>query len=254
LTDFANNIEPVAVYLSLALETLVIVRLAQLRIARRYRFFALYAAADIVRTVVLLLATDLNWRGLAYLQLWLATVPLIWITLPLATFELFGLIHDEFPGEPTRTKLSAASLVLGTLIAFGLSAITIGPVRLDRHPIYQAGLLIHRAIFFGCALLVLAQALFFLLADAKLPRNLQAHRILLTAFVLSLAGKAFFAPGAAKDLTAWANSAQEWFGCLCFLGWLFYLTSAGETAPDITPISTAELAEIVQRYEDRFGR
>lgn len=250
--DLVRNLESVAVWASLTLEAILIARLIQLRLARRYRLFALYLAADALRTMLLMGTTGLNWRGTEYLQLWLITVPLVWMTLTLATFELCELIHDEFHEEGSRKKLSRIAIALGAGLALAMSAIIAMPLRLNHYPVFQGALLINRAVYFGCAVAVIGQAAFLLLAKRQLPANLRAHRWILTAFILSLAIKAFLTPAPNRGGTALVNLIQQCVGCLCFIAWLVCIKLAGERRPSVEPISKQELAEIIERYEATF--
>lgn len=247
--DFIRNIEPVAVYVSLALEALVIGRLAQSRLTRRYRFFALYLGADIARTLMLILVANLDWHSRIYLWSWIVSAPIVWVTLALATIELFEHIHSQFEREKSRDLISKAMLFLGSVMAIALSALIGGLRDSSVMPLYRLTLTIQRCVFFGCALLLLGQLAFFALAKLRLPTNLSVHRWLLSLYVVSLAAKRFASSASDRRIAEAANLLQILVGCGCFVAWVICLKPNGETKPETEPISRAELAEIVDRYE-----
>jgi len=256
--DFIRNIEPIAVYVSLALEALVIGRLAHLRLARRYRFFVLYLGFDIARTLSLIFVANLDWHSRIYLWSWIVTAPIVWVTLALATIELFEHIHSQFEKEKSRALIAKTLLLLGSGIAIVLSALIGGLRDSSVVPLYRLALTVQRCVFFGCALLLLGQLAFFALAKMRLPANLSTHRRLLSVFVISLAAQRFASSASDKRIAEAANLAQVLIGCGCFVAWIIYLKAAGEMRHETQPISRAELAEIVERYEKskellRFG-
>src|ERR1700682_2606046 len=77
-------------------ELLVFGRLAQLRLTRRYKWFALWMAFSAVRDFSILLASGSHFKTRAFWSLWEITEPVMLGLVMLVAFEVYDLITSHF--------------------------------------------------------------------------------------------------------------------------------------------------------------
>src|ERR1700730_8748470 len=107
----------IASYLNIAVEIVLLGRLAQLRLLGTYRYFSLYIAFTFAIDVVSLL---FNPRSHAYLMFWAAQVPIGVILLLAAALELYSLMIRGFIG---LGKWGSIVLIVAAGIGIGIAAV-----------------------------------------------------------------------------------------------------------------------------------
>jgi hypothetical protein len=233
-------------YGSQLLEAVVILRLLWIGLGSRYKFFLIYLGFDL--SISLGLAT-LNNHSTSYAVIWAVVQPLVWFSETAAVFELFRQVTEHYP----KIGGFADKILTGCFIAAGLLAIAITFIELPhtnaRYWWYYGPVMASKCVAFACALLLLAQALFFLIFPVKMRRNTRVHRWVLLAYFGAWGTAYFFAPLMNEKIADLANTLLLAIACSCSLVWATALTRAGEIDPVVQATTEEETAQVNDEYE-----
>src|ERR1700682_2853199 len=107
----------IAAYLNIAVEVLLLGRLAQIRLIGTYRYFSSYIAFSVAIDV---LSALFNQRSTAYLMFWVIETPLGVIFLLAAALEVYSLMIRGFIG---LGKGGGLVLIVAACIGMGTAAV-----------------------------------------------------------------------------------------------------------------------------------
>jgi hypothetical protein len=235
----------IASYLNIAVEIVLLARLAQLRLLGTYRYFSLYIAFSVAIDLVSLLFDQ---RSHAYLMFWVLETPLVVILLLAAALELYSLMIRGFIGIG---KWGSLVLIVAAAIGMGIAAV-VGLVDSNALNLNEAIRIIpycKRWVLSAIAVLLLLSSWFFFRFEYMMTRNLVVHSRILTAYCLINA-----ANGLSLNLPIKREviSAVSLVGAaICFCLWTVLLSAKGEesTAPPVSP----EDVERVRGMQKRIG-
>ncbi len=234
----------IASYLNIAVEVMLLGRLAQLRLLGTYPYFILYVALTAGSDMAL---TLIDPRSRTYLLLWAMRIPVIVSLLLAAALELYRLMIRRFIGLGkwgSLVLIAAASIGMGIAAVIGL---------LDTNALLLN--VISGLVFFkqwalsAIAVLLLMSSWFFFRFDYMMPRNVVVHSRILTAYCLINAASALSLSLHIKRDVVDAVSLSGAAACFCL--WTVLLSRKGEESP--APPVTPEEVDRVRRMQERIG-
>lgn len=233
-------------YGSQLLEAVVIVRLLSIGLGRRYKFFLIYLGVDLGMSLCL---ANLDVHSTIYAAVWAAVQPAVWFSEAAAVFELFRHVTEHYPkiGAFSDKILTACFLAAG-LLALALTLIEL-PHTYSGAWWYYGPVMASKCVAFACSLLLLAQAVFFLIFPVQMRRNTVLHRWLLLIYFTASGTAYFFAPLQNVSVADLANTVLLAIACCCSLVWATALTRAGEADSVLKPATAEETAQVNQEYE-----
>jgi hypothetical protein len=218
-------------YLNIAVEMVLLGRLAQLRLLGTYRYFSLYIAFSVAVDV---LSALFNQKSYAYLVFWAAEVPVGVILLLAAALELYSLMIRGFIG---LGKWGSLVLIVATGIGMGI-AVVVGLADSNALHLAAAPAVIaycKRWMLSAIAVLLLLSSWFFFRFEYMMTRNLVIHSRILTAYCLINAASALSLNLRIKP--AMVDAVSLFGAAVCFCLWTVLLSRKGEesAAPPVTP-------------------
>jgi hypothetical protein len=233
-------------YGSQLLEAVVIVRLLSIGLGRRYKFFLTYLAIDLAMSLGL---ASLDNHSSLYAIIWAAVQPAVWFSEAAAVFELFRHVTEHYP----KIGVFADKILTGCFIAAGLLSLVLTLVELPhtyaRYWWYYGPVMAFKCVALACSLLLLAQAIFFLIFPVEMRRNTVVHRWLLFVYFTASGIAYFFVPLLNVRVADLANITLLGIACCCSLLWATALTKAGETEPVLKPTTPEETEQVNREYE-----
>lgn len=233
-------------YGSQLLEAVVILRLLWIGLGRRYKFFLIYLGVDLAISLGL---ARLDIHATSYAMVWSIVQPLVWFSEAAAVFELFGQVTEHYP----KIGGFADKILTGCFVAAGLIAVILTIIELPHtyagYWWYYGPVMASKCVAFACALLLLAQAIFFLVFPVKMRRNTLIHRWVLFVYFAASGITYFFAPLVNIKIADLANMLLLAIACTCSLVWATALTRAGEVDPVIERTTEEETAQVNEEYE-----
>jgi hypothetical protein len=206
-------------------QLLLLARLAQQRLLRRYRFFALYLGVQVVEASLLLaLKTGTNAYGWTYA----AFVPVIGLCATLAVLELHELVLRDYAG----IRSLARWMISGSLaVALVVAALTLSPDLSnpgEPYPLIRAFHVFQRVLYSALFLFMLFVTAFLLWFPLPLNRNIVLHTVV---FLVSFAGRSgtlLLRNVGGAELRLLASTLNLGITATCLLSWILFLTRAGE--------------------------
>lgn len=244
------SIEPILRYGSQVLILVLLARMLQLGLIKRYPFFTIFLIAYIIRDALLF---GLDSASPAYTLRWTQTIPFIWFVQLLAALEVFRLITKRYPGiEGFAEKLLFTSFVVGSIVAAVLSLSAGLPNTFSFWT--RNAFLVSRLMFLLIALLLLIQAIVFSATTVKVSQNLSLHRWLLAAYCSVGALSGFIAPLENEMLASLGSLLLLVVACACLLTWILKLSAAGEVDPAYQRTMTDAEIETAKVNFDRMTK
>jgi hypothetical protein len=239
----------IAAYLNIALEIVLLGRLAQLRLFGTYRYFSLYLAFSVANGVA---ATLFNHGSRAYLLFWVAVTPVGVIILLAAALELYSLMIRGFVG---LGKWGSLVLIVAAGIGMGIAAV-VG--LLDSNALHLAAAptviaYCKRWVLSAIAVLLLLSSWFFFRFEYMMTRNLVIHSRILTTYCLINAASALSLNLHIKPVRVDAVSLVG--AAICFCLWITLLSHKGEesAAPPVTPEEMERTLRMQERISGALG-
>ena len=247
-----SKLSQLAIFLSIGLELLFLLKLCYARLISQYRWLALMLAIGVVRDVFLDL---MNAHTDVYRALWIITlIPYVAAQIGVAAAAYFRLAR----------LYTGIGRFAGWLYLCGVSIAITACVVVDQlvaetqyGPYVDVGLILERStalVLSGATVLVLAFLARFPSPLQKMPRNLVVHMACLTTF-FGLTAVAQVVLGSLSDEPTSRIMEGIFFflGDICYYVWMKKLSSKGEsvrTWPDMKPSVAANVrrldAELVQ--------
>jgi hypothetical protein len=208
-----------------AAQIILLLRLRQQELHRRYPFFCLYLAASVAEASVLLLVP----RGTdAYAIAYMAFVPLIGLCTVLATLEVYDLVLRDFPGIRT---LGRWAVLGGLLAALAVAGLTLAPDLsnpAEAYPVMRSFHVFQRALYSALLLFVLFISAFLIWFPIPLSRNTVLHTIVFTA---NFAGKSIallIRNVGGAEFRLLSSTLILAIAAACLAAWTLFLTRQGE--------------------------
>lgn len=200
-------------------------RLAQQGLLRRYRFFALYVGVQVLEGSLLLwLQRGTSAYGWAYA----AFVPVIGLCATLAVLELHDLVLRDYPGIRSLARWA----ITGSLgVALVVAALTLSPDLsnpAEAYPLMRSFHVFQRVLYSALFLFMLLATAFLLWFPLPLSRNTVLHTVV---FLVSFAGRSatlLVRNVGGVELRLLASSVNLGIAATCLLAWILFLTRAGE--------------------------
>ena len=236
-------------YLNVAVEILLLGRLAQLRLLGTYRYFSLYLALSVAVDVSSAL---FNQKSGAYLMFWVTETPLVVILLLAAALELYSLMIRGFIGLGkwgSLVLIVAAGIGIGIAVVVGLA--DSNALHLGAAPAVIA--YCKRWVLSAIAVLLLLSSWFFFRFEYMMTHNLVVHSRILTTYCLINAASALSLNLRVKPRMVDAVSLSG--AAICFCLWITLLSRKGEepAAPPVTPEEVESVRRMQQRISDALG-
>jgi len=213
-----------------ALQSVLIVRLWQLHLLKRYPVLAAYLGFSLLRGVALLyyLRSGLRLPGKGYTLLYLSTRPVLWIFYFLIIFELYSLMLEQFRGI---RRLGRLILLVALAVVTGLSCVM---VLLDErggfhpYPFLAYWVLQERSVFLCLSVLAFFLMLFVSHYQIATRRNIWVLFVCFSGYFVSetviYALRRHFGAEFNRDL----NLANACFYALALLGSALFVSASGE--------------------------
>jgi len=206
-------------------QIVLLARLVEQGLLRRYRFFALYLGVQILEASLLLgIPGDTTAYGVVYA----AFVPIIGVCATLAVLELHDLVLRGYPGIRSLARW-AITASLG--VALGIAALTLSPDLSnpnEAYPLMRSFHVFQRVLYSALFLFVLFATGFLLWFPLPLNRNTVLHTLV---FLVSFAGRSvtlLLRNVGGPDLRELASTINLGVAGMCLLVWILFLTRAGE--------------------------
>lgn len=236
-------------YTSLVGFAAVVGRMLWLGLAGRYRFFCLFLASEILRSIALTVIGPPT--GVAYTNLWVATEPPMQLLAILMVLEVHTAICEHYP----RIGRFARWLLIGAMaVAVLLCAATV-LVDLNamnwRRPILRAVYLSRRCVTSILVTFLVLIGAYFRRYPRPLKRNIVVHaNALLVFFAVEACG--YLAVNVWPQSSYWVGLSDQITGCICSISWL-RLSRAGETAAHVPMASAEEVAAAKAHFYRLLG-
>ncbi len=210
-------------YANAAGEVLVFWRLAELRLLRRYKWFAGWMAFSAVRDFSILLATDAHFTSAAFWTLWKFTEPIALGLVVLVSFEVYDLITSTY-----KTLGSVGVTVLKVAIMLGI-AVSFVLILVDWRDVTPWIFLVKRIVTGVLAVALMCVSWVFLWITDPIRSNVVRHCRILTVYLSAIAGGYFLINFGADRLLA------NLFLCsillCCLVAWMVLIRKKGEEVP-----------------------
>lgn len=239
-------IQQVLLIVSLAFEALLVLRLLQQRLLRRYPFFTLYLVNEIAFGLI---AIQVRFQSLAYADTFRRYVILTAILRIAVAWELYERICEHFPGIG-RFRFALGGLLI--LIAAIVSAGSFKPSLTNQWALLTVINRFQGEIFAGLFLFV--WAFFHSVLNIRQPfrPNVLNHWRISTVYfgVSGLHALAVLILGRGPIIGP-INCAMLAADIGCFLAWIGLMKRSGEKLPSFYRLSPSEM-EAVQRQNDEL--
>ncbi len=216
-------------YVSFAVFAGVLARLALTGLYRRYKYFAVYLAVSLVRSLVLAWFPG---GTSAYANAWALSEPLVWIPFVLLVWEIHNISTVQYPGMRGFGRT--------LLLAFGAAAVLIaaGSIGIDcgaqpqRWPHLAVLFVVRRSLTTALLLFLVIEAGFFAFFPVPAQRNALVHsRMAALYFLLQTSGNLILNLVGDPRLTPSINVGHLTATALLMLTWGLLLSPAAEEAP-----------------------
>jgi len=207
-------------YANAAGEVLVFLRLAELRLIGRYKWFAGWMAFSVVRDFSLQLATDSHLTSKAFWTLWKFTEPIALGLVALVSFEVYDLITSTY-----KTLGSLGVTVLKVAIMIGI-AVSFVLILVEWRDVTQWIFLAKRIVTVILAIALMCLSWVFLWVSGPIPRNVVRHCRILTVYLSSVGGGYFLINLGLERVLPSLLIMSLCLGCL--VAWLILLRRDGE--------------------------
>ncbi len=191
----------------------------------RYRYFAIYLAAQTVRG---LLGLFIPMHTTVYGWFFILGSPVIWICYVLVVKELYSLVLTGYQGIATFGRYA---LAVGLGISVLLSSLTLIydlSGKFERFPILLSVFAAERGVVSSLLILLIFLMAFLLWFPVPLSRNLVVYAAVFFIYFLSKALALFFRNMIGPTVIAYMNLAVLTTVCICLIVWIVMLNAKGE--------------------------
>lgn len=215
-----------ALWLLVAVAQLVLLgRLSEQGLIRRYRFFALYIGVQVFEAGLLFL---LRPGTSAYGWVYAAFVPLIGLCATLAVLELYELVLRDYAGIRSLARWA----ISGSLaLALAVAALTLSPDLsnpAEAYPLIRAFHVFQRVLYSALFLFLLFATAFLFWFPLPLNRNIILHTVVFLASFAGRSGTLLLRNVGGVELRLLASTVNLAIAATCLLVWILFLTRSGE--------------------------
>lgn len=208
-----------------AAQVILLLRLRQQGLHRRYRFFAWYLAAQIAEASTLLL---LRQGTTAYGSAYAAFVPVLGLCAAMATLEVYDLVLRDYPGIRTLGRWAVLGGLTAALVIAGLTLAPDLSNAAEVYPLMRSFHVFQRALYSALLLFVLFISAFLVWFPVPLTRNAVLHTIV---FTVGFAGKSLallLRNVGGVELRLISSTLNLAIAAACLAAWTLFLTRRGE--------------------------
>ncbi len=253
-----SQLERALWWVEIALLAVLVCRLAQAGLARRYVWFCGLLCVHLTQSlVVATLRPNPNMQW--YAEFYLLTQPLLWFFYIVTVLELYGGILRDHPGIAT---LGRRTLMAGLVIAVVVSGLTLqadlqGLSDNSRILVYYG--VVERGILFSLVIFLVIMLLFLARYPVPLKRNLAVHAIVYSVFFLTSALALFVMNVTGFEIRRVVSTALLAIADACLVAWLVLLRPAGEEQTvvlrqSLTPQDEVRLLEQLEALNASLSR
>lgn len=209
------SVDGVLWLLNFVLSAVVIGRISQLLLARKFPFFFSLLLFALVRTVILIPFIK---NKLVYARLWAGTELVVLLLFTLATLEIYTQVLSRYPGVHSLGRwVTLGGLSIGLALALGTSSVHLG----EPGHIVTLGLVltIDRGVYFGLTAVILLMSLFLLWFPVPTPRNMVVHSFVFALYFLSKAFVILVRTVRGDELHHLFSMLQMSLGIACLCAW-----------------------------------
>lgn len=212
--------------LSTAATIVLILRLWQEGLYRKYRYFFVYLIADAAKALILM---SLNPHHLAYGIIFVAFEPVSWLLYILITLELYGLVlstHVGIADLGRRFVQLALAAAIGIAMLSGWLVDFNGPV--GKSWILHYTFILDRTVVSSVVLLLFLLAAFLVWFSVELSRNAAVYCLGYFVYFLSKSFTLLTRNVLGESWTRPLSTATLAVCCFCLVLWLLTLNRKGE--------------------------
>lgn len=222
------------------LNLLLLWRLTSLRLYGRYRALTAYVAFSALRSLVLM---AVSLRNPNYGIIYAVTTPLLWILSALVALEIYSMVLGGYRGLSIFTRktlliaLSVSALGSVAFVAAGLDFTG------EPFPVLRMVFMFEQAVALTLFFFLLILALFLLWYPIPLPKNLILYSFGFSLILFTVASSIGIRNLAGHEWTRAVSTVILGIYTACLLGWLVFVTAAGEIEIRSASIPRGELEE-----------
>jgi hypothetical protein len=212
-------------FLNIVFCAILAARLYYMKLARTYRAFFLYLLFIGVRGVI---TWNVDPASGAYINIWKATQPAIWILYALVVLELSFLIFREYRGIQVLGRWTVYSSLAASVV---ISLIILAPTwRQSGEPMLSTPrfLMVERGIDSALVLLLLLLLVFLALLPIPLNRNVIIHSVLYTVFFMAGWMGILIVDLTSFQMASLIGVCLMGVAVLCQVSWILLLSREGE--------------------------
>jgi hypothetical protein len=226
--------------------SLVLMNLFRSGLWRRYRYFCLYIAFEMLRVPTML---AIPFRSQLYGRLFFATQPIAWILFVLVVLELFQLVLRNHAGIATLGKKALTwSLVLSVVISGATLLIELQEIRPESAFLVNF-ILLDRLVMSSLLVLLLCLIVFLTYFPVPLVRNIRVHASIFSAYFAVRTSVLFVVTLFGLETVRVVNIVGQMLAIACLLSWIFLLKPTGETVPVRQRPSSEQEARLLAQLE-----
>jgi len=219
------SIESVLWFLTVVGYTILLARLLSTHLHLVYRYFFLYIAFKLMRSVVLL---SLERGTNAYGGVYVATEPVVWVFYVLVILELFTVVLKDYPGiQSWSRRLLVVGLAVSALVALAtLLPDWGGPA--ERYPILRIVYVAQRVVMSTLVLFFTILTVFLGWYPVPLNRNVVVYCAGYCLYFLCATMGLFVRNLSGESYTRLVSTVLQGLAAGCLFAWTLLLTPEGE--------------------------
>jgi hypothetical protein len=211
--------------LSTAATAALMIRVAYLRLHRRYRCFFGYLVFSVIRSFVLV---GLDVKSTLYYHIYVFTQPLMWVFYVLMILEIYSSVLEDHKGLYSLSRWTMHAALGISLVIFFLSLMPAGSGPGVQGVVLYNVHLIERGIVFSLAIFMLLAAAFLVRYPVPLSRNVLVHGAVFGVYFLSKTLGFLTRTFLGHRVTLYVGIFLMAAAVGCMVAWLSLLNRAGE--------------------------
>ena len=199
-------------------------RLCQLGLHRTYRFFFAYLVFAAIRSLILL---PFSVRSNAYVMIYAATAPILWVFYVLVVLEVYSLVLRNYAGI---YSLGRWALYGALSFSVAVSILTLIPSwGNERFRLLFWCTTVERGVVFSLVIFLLLILFFLSRYPVALSRNIIVHCIVYAIFFMGISMTILIRNVVGHELMRELNEMVMVLSAACYLVWIFAITQKGES-------------------------
>lgn len=254
-----TNLEYIAQALEIALGSILIIKLLNLRLHLVYRLFSFFLVVELAGSVTWLAQRFLAYQTLQldYRVVWVAERSLVWSLIVPTVYVLLGAVLRTLPGilSFSRRYLNltfvAATLIAALSAAWEYRKSGYGAYQPWQDQLLFAGILVDRLVSSVVLIAIVGILCFLLWFPVQIPRNLAVFTVGFAVYAAGSTTSLLFQSLLVHQTSRPISTAIELLTSACFAYWALFITPAGEKSPARinVPRSAQEQARLIRSLE-----